>query len=306
MKKNKNRLAGLALALLATSPAFAVCTSNCQFKLVIPGIRAAGGAVTFVADSGTGALRYSDGTYAASCQGYLQPANPSYPPATTSGIYTIRAGGSALPVYCNQTFNGGGWTLLMKQANGDGATLKGDTTYWTDGTTLNDTVASQNTNDGNFVSAAFAGMPVTQFMLQAANETTVQTYSPGVSETALVAFSTANRSYYTDPVGVPTTIPNWFISTSTYPIGYTISQARLGFNFMEGSTTYVCSSGTICDTNSCGVRWGWAANNDLPATAAGTDDACGGLGAYGTSYGGNAMNHSMNVWQPATLYLWAK
>ena len=300
-------LAVAALALMASASVYASCSQNCQFKVVIPGLRGSNQPLSFVTDNGTGALQYSDGTYASSCQAYLQPANPSYPAGASSGVYKIQTGGNIIPVYCNQTLNGGGWTLLVKQANGDGTTLKGDTTYWTNGTVLNDTAANRNINDGNLVSAAFASMPVTQFMLQAANETTVQTHSVSSSETALAAFSAANVSWYSDPAGVPTTVPNWFIHATMYPNGVeSIVQARLDFNFMEGSTTYVCSFGVICDANACGARWGWSANNDTTTAGAGTADACGGLGAYGSSYGSAMMSSNKGAWQPATLYLWAK
>jgi hypothetical protein len=303
----KKTLAVAALALITSASAYAGCTQNCQFKVVIPGLRGSNQPLSLVTDSSTGALQYSDGTYASSCQAYLQPVNSSYPAGTSSGIYRIQTGGNVIPVYCNQTLNGGGWTLLVKQASGDGSTLQGNTTYWTNGTTLNDSASNQNMNDGNFVSAAFASEPVTQFMLQAANETTVQTHTVSSSQTALAAFSAANLSWYSDPAGVPTAIPNWFIHATMYPNGKeSIAQARLDFNFMEGNTTYVCSSGVICDTNACGARWGWATNNDTTAAGAGTDDACGGLGAYGSAYLGSMMGTDKGAWQPATLYLWAK
>ncbi|WP_080416053.1 Ig domain-containing protein [Burkholderia ubonensis] len=249
-----------------------------------------------IKDNG-GYRTWSDGTYAASCQGYLAPSAPySYSGVTGDGVYRINLGGTPTDVYCNQTLNGGGWTLLMKQAKGDGSTLQGDTTYWTNGTTLNDTAAGRNVNDGNFVSAAFAKMAVTQFMLQAANESTVQLNSVSPAQTAQTAFSNAKTVTYGDGVGVPSTYPNWFVRTTTYPDGTAINQSRFGFNILE-----LYPAGPW----GCGVRWGWASNQDAQASP-GSDDACGGLGGYGIQYGLSYMNNNKGAWQPATLYLWAK
>lgn len=243
---------------------------------------------------------WSDGTYASSCQGYLTPNPPYvYSGATGDGVYRINLSGTPTDVYCNQTANGGGWTLLMKQAQGDGTTLQGDTTYWTNGTTLNDTASGRNMAEGSFVSAAFAKMSATQYMLQAANESTVQTYSRAAS-TPLAAFSNANTARYSDANGVPMKYPNWFVRTTTYPDGETLTQARFGFNFGEayGSPAAIY----------CGARWGWSANQDVDPqnTVGGSNDSCGGLGAYGLQYGSTYMNQNKNAWQPATLYLWAK
>ncbi len=244
---------------------------------------------------------WSDGTYAASCQSYLSASAPYvYSGATGDGVYRISVGGATAAVYCNQTANGGGWTLLMKQAQGDGATLQGDTAYWTNGTTLNDTAAGMNMNDGNFVSAMFARMSATQYMLQAANESTVKTYSRAAS-TPLVAFSNANRTLYEDANGVPQIDPDWFIHATTYPAGTVITQSRFGFNFME---TVDVVAGTDLP---CGARWGWSSNeNPASSPLNGSNDACGGLGGYGSHYGQSWMNNNPGAWQPATLYLWAK
>jgi hypothetical protein len=240
---------------------------------------------------------WSDGTYAANCQAYRNPTAPySYAGATGDGVYRINLGGTPTDVYCNQTFNGGGWTLLMKQAQGDGTTLQGDTTYWTNGTTLNDNATGRSVADGNFVSAAFSRLAVTQFMLQAANESAYQMNVVSPAQTAQTAFSNAKTITYTDGAGVPTTYPNWYIHATTYPNGTALDQARFGFNIVEYN-----SGGPW----TCGVRWGWAGNQDGNTTP-GSDDACGGLGGYGSQYGASFMNNNKGAWNPATLYLWAK
>ncbi|MBK3780207.1 hypothetical protein G3A43_08045 [Paraburkholderia aspalathi] len=244
----------------------------------------------FVWNATASAVTNAEGTALASCQAYYKAG------ARVSARYLINpTGAGAFPVVCNMTLNGGGWTLLMRQAAGDGTTLQGDTTYWTTGTPLNDTVANLNFNDGNLVSKAFSTMTVTQYLLQAGNESTVQSFTRAAS-TPLVAFSNANVTNYTDANGVPGAAVTWFIHATTYPNGQAITQARFGFNFME-----------IGGVWACGARWGWAANQDPnSAPNPGTDDSCGGLGAYGSEYGSAFMNNNKNAWQPATLYLWAR
>src|SRR5690606_25789591 len=119
--------------------------------------------------------------------------------------------------------------LLMKQAKGDGTTLQGDTTYWVNGTLLNDTAANQSMADGNLVSAAFGSLPVNQFLLRAANESTMQQRSNSIGMTAHAAFSNSNRLVYQDGFGSPQRYPDWFIRTTAYPAGQAITTSRLGF-----------------------------------------------------------------------------
>ncbi|KVP17038.1 Ig domain-containing protein [Burkholderia ubonensis] len=246
----------------------------------------------------SGYRAWSNGAAAASCNEYRNPTGKFlYQGDTGDGVYRVMLGGTPTDVYCNMTLNGGGWTLLMKQAKNDGVTLQGDTTYWTNGTTLNDTPSNLNMNETNLVSAAFSKMSATQYMLQAGNEGTVKTYSRAAS-TPQFAFSDSQRTAYSDDAGVPQVVPNWFIYTSTYPNNQTIMSSRFGFNFME----FPAGSGI----GACGARWGWSSNENPAGSNQGTHDSCGGLGAYGGQYGSTFMNNNKSAWQPATLYLWAK
>lgn len=56
--------------------------------------------------------RYTDGTVAESCQAYRVPA-AGYAVAKLDGAYRIKPGASTATVYCDQTHNEGGWTLVM-------------------------------------------------------------------------------------------------------------------------------------------------------------------------------------------------
>lgn len=242
---------------------------------------------------------WSDGTYAESCNAYLKGGSHyRYAGATGDGIYRIKLTAEApFDVFCDMSTDGGGWTLVMKQAKGDGATLQGDTSYWTAGTRLNDDASNLNRSDTNLVSNAFSKLIVTDYRLEASNEVT-RKFEVRAASTPLAAFSNAQRADYSDDAGEEPLYPDWFIHTTTFPNGQDITTSRFGFNFMEINIRNKVSA--------CGARWGWAANQDLQGNSIGSHDACGGMGAYGAMYGGNYMNNDKNVWQPATLYLWAR
>ena len=91
----------------------------------------------------SGAWTMPDSTYLTSCSAYLAS---SYYTSQGDGLYWIDTdgvgGNAAFKAWCDMTYDGGGWTLVMRIKND--TTLNYSSTYWTNATLLDeDTGASQ-------------------------------------------------------------------------------------------------------------------------------------------------------------------
>ena len=72
-----------------------------------------GGSGVVAIISNSGVMSWADGTVAANCRGYLNPP-ANHAAATANGAYAVNPGIGPLTVYCDQTSDGGGWTLIHK------------------------------------------------------------------------------------------------------------------------------------------------------------------------------------------------
>jgi hypothetical protein len=97
-----------------------MCQATNVYRVVIPGIRPIATSTTpsttgLILQGGAG--MYADGTYAASCNAYLQSSgNYTYSGYTGDGLYWIKPVGAsaAFQATCDMTQDGGGWTLIGK------------------------------------------------------------------------------------------------------------------------------------------------------------------------------------------------
>jgi len=68
---------------------------------------------TIVLDPSSDARRWSDGSFAKSCDEYRKPAGGyAYTGDVGTGAYTISPTGTAFRAWCDMEFDGGGWTLV--------------------------------------------------------------------------------------------------------------------------------------------------------------------------------------------------
>ena len=189
---------------------------------------------------------------------------------TTDGVYWIdpdKSGpNSAFQVYCDQTYSGGGWTLLLKATRGN--TFSYGTNYWTTSNTLNDTDLTLNDADAKYRS--FNELDTKDLMARwpDINSGSYRWLHNGFYADSAVKlptfFSTVDRYFIADAK----THPNW-------SSGIFSSQADVrfyGFNYHN-------------NPNNARSRWGFGWNENggglYPSGNMDSDDASGGIGLEG-------------------------
>lgn len=135
------------------------------------------GAAADISGNDTTGRTWSDGTYAASCNEYLNaPAGKTYGGTTGNGIYWIDPNGGSnadgYKVYCDMTTNGGGWTLVMK-VDGTKTTFTYTAAYWTNTATLNPET-SLGMAKTEYKGMAYSTLPYTSILMQSDTSGTIR------------------------------------------------------------------------------------------------------------------------------------
>jgi large repetitive protein len=217
-------------------------------------------------------------------------------PAAESGTYVIDPAGdfSEVEVYCDMDTDGGGWTLLMKQAaqSGPGSDLA--VNVWagwsTPGETLNPEDATMD--DANMVNPAYSDLHVTTLRMTASSGWTDiadGAFTRSTDGSAYDALSDNNANLYGNLGGNETgswsSQPFSSSSTSTSDNGYGLCW-RSGPYFNQTS---------IGEYTYGGTKWGWFYNNECGQSTADTTE---GLGCCG-----NSSWYKRSAW---TLYVWGR
>ncbi len=227
-----------------------------------------------------------------SCLAILNSGN-----SNGDGIYTIDPDGfgpeSSFQVYCDMTTDGGGWTLLMKAAQG--TTFNYNSNYWTTTNTLNPNDLTLNAGDAKYDS--FNKVPVKDLMakwpdISSGWKWTQNSFDDGTAILLPTFFSTANLKFIQDAK----TFSGW-------QSGIFSSQVDIrfyGFNFVNNKNYGVNAN----------VRWGfgWNENGEglysSPSTlngggAPGSDDVSGGIG-MDSNFGSYSAGDKINCCQDTT------
>ena len=197
-------------------------------------------------------------------------------PGAPDGVYWINLPTVGVkPCYCDMTYNGGGWILIMK-TNGD-ATMGYSANYWTTANVLNETNPDRVTNI-NAKYDAFNYYQGTDIMARWPNFgdhrwLRIGAWSPG---TALANFQ-VYRNW-----GYPQAQPDWnftYFSAQQY-------QGGLGTDMVPQYGTNLPTTLGSGGTGNVSVRWGYRFNENGPGVL-NSDDVGGGIGGnrYGTLYG---------------------
>ncbi len=127
------------------------------------------------------ARQWSDGTFASDCAEYRFPRKVDYAAATANGLYNIKPSGvaAAFPVYCEMTYAGGGWTLVLK-ADGAGRTFDYKNVLWTNQSTHPASNPDPDLNRTEAKLQSYWTVPVGEILLQM-QETTADKIRSGIA-----------------------------------------------------------------------------------------------------------------------------
>ena len=193
---------------------------------------------------------WADGTYAASCNDYLNPSEPkAYTGSTGDGVYRIQPSGqAATDVKCDMTNDGGGWTLVVgiSAANRNHVTTGAST--WT-ALTLAAPKGKYTDAFINAVNAAAAG--AIGYRLTSG---TMTSYFPATCTFAATTTATSNCGTYTQTYSAS---PTW-VTGATSSDGCAPPTYYTGLSSMKHAA---CNGGSVPADNG-GLVYGRLGNNN--------------------------------------------